>query len=162
MVRPSVGPPVASPATGPAFELLDARRGWNHASSPFNLAVAVRLGGGRRRISASLALLIELYGHVRHERECHLVGGSGTAIELEEWGTDVRLRVNYTWTAQTSFDALADELESLLGETFEMHDRLDGGGAAARRERTLAELQRRVEDREVAFDVSGLYGRLAG
>lgn len=149
----------SSSATAPAFELLAVRRGWGAARAPYNLAVGVRLEGERRRVSASLELVLELYAHVRHERPCHLIGGSGTAVELEEWGTDVRIRVNYTWTCQTSYETLERELEVLLAEAFEMHDRLDAP-ATDRRAASLATLADYLDDRGVACDIEALYERL--
>lgn len=152
----------ATPASEPGFELMDARRGWGHSTAPFNLAIGIQVGGRRRRVSTSLELLVELYGHVRHEQPCHIVGGSGTVVELEEWGTDVRLRINYAWTTQTSFARLERELESVLAETFAMQDRLATAErrSSERRADSLAALQEHVADREVAFDVPGLYDRL--
>lgn len=151
----------ATPAE-PAFELRDARRGWSHARSPFNLSVEVHIEGDRRRVSSSLELLLELYGYVRHEEPCHLVGGSGTTVELEEWGTDVRFRVNYSWAVQTTCPALQAALESLLTETFQLLDRLDGTTeVAGRRAATLTALDQHVAEQGIGYDVPGLYSRLS-
>lgn len=135
---------------------MDAWRGWRHATTPDNLKVDFRLDGTTRRIDSSLELLLEFYGHVVHESECHLVGGTGTTFEIEERPTGVRFRINYSVAADTTFAELERELDPLLRETFWMHDRL----GRERREAELANIQRHVDDRGVGYDVHALYDEL--
>lgn len=152
-----------APAAELRFELMDVWRGWEHVTTPDNCKVTFHLDGERRRVDASLALLCELYGHVHHEAECHLVGGSGSALELERFDGEVRLRVNYSWECWTTDEALRAELEGLLAEAFELHDRLSTREQAmSRREGQLAALSERVAERGVGYDVAALYERLAG
>lgn len=149
--------PIVPPPSGVLeFELMDAWRGWRHASTPDNLKVNFRLDGTTRRIDSSLELLLELYGHVVNRSECHLVGGSGTAFEIEERPTGVQFRINYSVAADTTFAELECELDPLLRETFWMHDRL----GRERREAVLAEVQQLVDDRGVGYDVHALYDEL--
>lgn len=146
-------------AVGPhmRFELMDAWRGWRHATTPDNCKVTFHLDGESRRVDASLELLLELYGHVRHESPCHLIGGSGTALEIEDRPTGVRFQLNYSIGTDTTYDQLEWELESLLGEVFDMHDRL----GPDRRDEELADIQQYVERRGVDYDVRACYERLA-
>ncbi|MFB6172030.1 MAG: hypothetical protein ABEJ23_05805 [Haloarculaceae archaeon] len=135
------------------FELRDAWRGWRHATRPDNLKVDVRVDETTRLIDASVELLLEFYGHVVHEAECHLVGGSGTTVELDDRPTGVRFCLNYSVAGDTTFAELDRELAPLLRETFWMHDRL----GRERREAELAAIQQRVDDRGVGYDVRALY-----
>jgi len=139
------------------FELLDAWRGWRHATTPDNLKVEVTLEGETQCIDASLELLCELYGHVRHGEPCHIIGGSGTAFEIDDRPTGVRFRVNYSWGAHTTHEDLAAELVPLLREVFTMHDRL----GRDRREAELDRLQEHVDAVGVGYDVRDCYDRLA-
>jgi hypothetical protein len=144
------------------FELRDAWRGWRHATTPDNLKVEFTLEGTTRCIDCSVELLLEFYGYVIHGEPCHLIGGSGTALEIDEEPTDVRFRINYSVDAHTTYEELEEELVPLLREVFDMHDRLGQEGFAGdRREAALERVQERVERAGVAYDVRECYDRLA-
>lgn len=144
------------------FELMDAWRGWRHATTPDNLKVEFTLDGATRCIDCSIELLLEFYGYVVNGEPCHLIGGSGTALEIEEEPTGVQFRINYSVDTYTTYEELEGELVPLLREVFDMHDRLGQEGFASdRREAALDRIQERVERAGVGYDVRACYDRLA-
>ena len=138
------------------FKLDSEWGGWSHAAIPDDVEMTIRTSDTTHHMEISLTSLMELYGYVVHEKECDMVVGTGDFIEIIAENGYVRFR-KPPLNIRTTFEELEDKLELLLRDVFEAKDNREHVG---NREEQLESTQRKLQKKEIEYDVKKLYRRL--
>lgn len=138
------------------FELRDEWDGWSGIAIPDDMSVQLRTTDTTHEMQISLLKLLELYGYSVHQKPCKLTVGTGSSIELVDENEYVWVK-KYPLKVRTTFKELQEDLEPLLRDVFVKKDEREG---ATEREESISYAQKKVQERDIEYDVKELYRSL--